>query len=222
MRKLLMIPLLFVLSISFGQGLPVTTITSITTGDVPAWNGNKWVNSNTIGTKQPNYGVIATGDGSFSLLGAYNLVECSVITANRVLTLPSPVSGNEIIIGNINTAAFVWSFGTTVKDMSGNTITNLINGITYHLMYDGTVWRIISSTSIGSQATLTAGVATVTIPGLTISSLATTGFFSAGGTISTTWQYKAVCTANTLTITAITNTGSTDTTDTSTITYSIK
>lgn len=67
--------------------------------------------------------------------------------------------------------------------------------------------------------TLVAGVGTATVTGLTISSIATTGFISVGGTVSTTWQYKVACTANTLIITAITNAGTTDTTDTSTIGY---
>ncbi len=72
------------------------------------------------------------------------------------------------------------------------------------------------------QVALTAGVATITITGLTTGSIATTGFVAIGGTIATTWQYQAVCTANTLTITAITNAGATDTTDTSTINYMVK
>ena len=40
-----------------------------------------------------------------------------------------------------------------------------------------------------------------------------------GGTVTTTVSYGCVCTANTVTITALTNAGTTDTTDTSLINY---
>lgn len=84
-------------------------------------------------------------------------------------------------------------------------------------------WGSYIPTSTGriGQTALTAGVATITISGLTTSSNAFVSFVSTGGTVSTTWQYKAVCTANTLTITAITNTGSVDTTDSSTLNYEV-
>lgn len=70
-----------------------------------------------------------------------------------------------------------------------------------------------------AQVTLTAGVSTTTISGLTTSSRAQVTFVSIGGTVTTTWQYKAVCTANTLTITAIDNTGATNTLDTSVLNF---
>lgn len=75
-----------------------------------------------------------------------------------------------------------------------------------------------SNGSMG-QATLVAGTKAITITGVTTSTRAFIGFVSAGGTVTTTWQYKTVCTANTLTITAIDNTGTTNTSDTSVINY---
>jgi len=69
------------------------------------------------------------------------------------------------------------------------------------------------------QTALTAGVATVTVSGVTTSTRAQVTLVSIGGTVTTTWQYKAVCTANTVTITAIDNTGATNTSDTSTLNY---
>lgn len=67
--------------------------------------------------------------------------------------------------------------------------------------------------------TLVAGVGTVSITGVTTSSIATVGLNAYGGTVSTTTQYKWTCTSGTLTITAVTSTGTTDTTDTSIIGY---
>jgi len=75
------------------------------------------------------------------------------------------------------------------------------------------------SNGSSGQTALTAGVAAITISGLTTSTRAQITFVSIGGTVTTTWQYKAVCTANTLTITAIDNTGATNTLDTSTLNY---
>lgn len=72
--------------------------------------------------------------------------------------------------------------------------------------------------SVG-QTALVAGTNAITISGLTTSSRAQVTFVAIGGTVTTTWQYKAVCTSNTLTITAIDNTGATNTLDTSTLNY---
>jgi len=71
------------------------------------------------------------------------------------------------------------------------------------------------------QTTLVSGTKAITITGVTTSSRAILTFVSAGGTVTTTWQYAGVCTSNTLTITALTNAGATDTTDTSTLNYLI-
>lgn len=71
------------------------------------------------------------------------------------------------------------------------------------------------------QTTLVSGTKAITITGITTSSRAIITFVSTGGTVSTTWQYAGVCTANTLTITALTNAGTADTSDTSTLNYLI-
>lgn len=75
-----------------------------------------------------------------------------------------------------------------------------------------------SNGSVG-QTTLVSGTKAITITGLTTSSRAQVTFVSIGGTVTTTWQYAAVCTANTLTITALTSAGATNTTDTSVLNY---
>lgn len=67
-------------------------------------------------------------------------------------------------------------------------------------------------------ATLVAGVATITINGMSTSSRAFVELVTPGGTIGTGGR-KVVCTANTLTITSISILGATQTLDTSTIRY---
>ncbi len=69
------------------------------------------------------------------------------------------------------------------------------------------------------QTTLVSGTKAVTINGLTTSSRAFVQMVSQGGTSTGVFEYKAVCTSNTLTITAIDVTGSTVTTDTSVLNY---
>lgn len=70
-----------------------------------------------------------------------------------------------------------------------------------------------------NDATLSSGTVAVTISGLTTGDRAFIQLTTPGGTLGT--HYKAVCTANTLTITAVDTAGSTVTSDTSTLTYHI-
>lgn len=76
-----------------------------------------------------------------------------------------------------------------------------------------------STNDMFGDITLTAGVGTVTISGLATTDRAFVQLTTPGGTLGT--HYKAVCTANTLTITAVDTAGSTVTSDTSTLTYHI-
>ncbi len=69
------------------------------------------------------------------------------------------------------------------------------------------------------QVVLVAGTKAITITGLTTSSRAFPGFVTQGGTSTGVFQYQMVCTANTLTITAVTVAGVAVTTDTSTVNY---
>jgi hypothetical protein len=109
----------------------------------------------------------------------------------------------------------------TISNSVGNFVTRATsNG----RIYERTASQVLGD--IGAQpkgasgkTTLIAGTKSITISGVTTSSTATLGFVSIGGTVSTTWQYKVVCTTNTITITAIDNTGATNTSDTSTLNY---
>lgn len=78
-------------------------------------------------------GNMFTGNGSYiNFLG--------VITANRTITMSATAAGQMLYFMDRNTSGFTWSFATTVKDNTGSTITNLTNGSTYQLIYDGTNW----------------------------------------------------------------------------------
>ncbi len=70
-----------------------------------------------------------------------------------------------------------------------------------------------------NTAVLVAGTLPITINGLTTASMAYVTLTVPGGTLGA--GYKAVCTANTLTITSVTSAGATQTLDTSTLNYVI-
>ncbi len=78
-----------------------------------------------------------------------------------------------------------------------------------------------AGTGFVGQTTLVSGTKVITIAGLTTSSRAYPGFVSQGGTSTGVFQYSMVCTANTLTITAVTAAGVTVATDTSIVNYFI-
>lgn len=77
----------------------------------------------------------------------------------------------------------------------------------------------IAGVVTNGQGTLVAGVLAVTVPGLTTSNKGFSQLVIQAGTSTTVYEYKAVCTANTLTITAVTVAGATVTTDTSVVNY---
>jgi lysophospholipase L1-like esterase len=83
------------------------------------------------------------------------------------------------------------------------------------------VKQVSQAKGASGQTALVSGTKVIPLTGVTTGSTATLGFVSIGGTVSTTWQYSVVCTANTVTITALTNSGTTNTGDTSTLNYSI-
>lgn len=73
---------------------------------------------------------------------------------------------------------------------------------------------------LGGKATLVAGTLAITIPGLTSTNDAITGIITpANGSL--TVKFQAVCTTNTLTITALLAAGTINTADTSVVAYSI-
>lgn len=86
--------------------------------------------------------------------------------------------------------------------------------------HEGGTKNILTSYSSGiGGVTLASGVATVTITGLQATDKAFVQLVSTSGTLGT--HYKAVCTANTLTITSVNTSGTTVTTDNSTLSYTV-
>lgn len=83
--------------------------------------------------------ILVATDANVSTVIGYTTIILPVITANRTFQLNTLTAGNIFIIMNRNTAAFTWSpTGFTIKDGAGNTLSSLVNGKTYIMLYDGT------------------------------------------------------------------------------------
>jgi hypothetical protein len=71
-----------------------------------------------------------------------DFVTLPAITANRTVTLPSPVglTGQHIKLRNMNASGNAWSFASTVKDTGGTTITDIANLAFTIIESDGANW----------------------------------------------------------------------------------
>ncbi len=107
--------------------------------------GNNWAD----GDQQILADIIKTAtNAAYTVTSAGQLVKLPVVTANRVVTLPSAANytGKTIKIWNRNTSGtFKWSFTSgVVKDAANANITTLTNSVWYVLESDGTNWLKIN------------------------------------------------------------------------------
>lgn len=111
---------------------------------------------------QPKFSTATATDGNYTWTTATTdpgIVTLPTITANRTLTLPSNSDGIVLVIQNNNNTTFFWSYtGGTVKDLSGNTITNIANLAVTRLRADGTNWIIIGEEGAKGKVVLNADV----------------------------------------------------------------
>jgi hypothetical protein len=97
--------------------------------------------SNVIFDGGPVYITNASLDANYTFGVKEYYVTLVAITANRTVTLPgSPLTGRTCVVRNSNASGNTWSFSPSILDGAGTTITNLVNGIVYNLIYDGTNW----------------------------------------------------------------------------------
>lgn len=184
--------------VAFG-GSGAVTLTGLLKG-----NGTSPFTAATAGT---DYVAPTTTVAGFALSG--NVTLANLTATNSTLTFSGTYTGATARTIGLNLAtANTW---TGLPTFNAGISVGLAQKIG---IVEGTGGR-------SGQTTLVAGTKAITITGLTTSSRAILTFVSIGGTVSTTWQYAAVCTSNTLTITALTNANTTDTTDTSVLTYLI-
>ncbi|MES2378919.1 MAG: hypothetical protein V4553_20165 [Bacteroidota bacterium] len=103
--------------------------------------GNNWTGGDTM----VFIDVVKTAtNAAYTITAAGTLTKLPVITANRIVTLPtaSANTGRILKIWNQNTSGtFKWSFSGVVKDAANTTITILVNSTWYVLESDGTNWN---------------------------------------------------------------------------------
>jgi len=208
--------------LSIGSGTSPAKKLDITTSVAGAGDGVSITNSATTGFALVNM-VNNAGDAaqifkSGATVTAYKTLNVSDAgiyngTVGNMSFLNDNTSGNiNFAAGGVSSAQMTLSSAGSLSLANGNiTLGTAGNKL---VITEGTNGRV-------GQVALTSGVATVSISGLTSSSRAFMGFVAQGGTSTTVWQYKMVCTTGTLTITAIDVTGTTVTTDTSTVNYFI-
>lgn len=169
-----------------------------------------------LSTKTANY-TIVDADGTI-------LVDCT--SGNVTITLPTAVgrSAKEFKIKRIDGTTNTVTIATTSSQTIDGSTTKLIpfQFWEYTLQSDNANWRIVDSytPAVKGNATLVGGSVAVTINGLTTNDFAYGNIVTPGGTIGT-GGHKYVCTANTLTITSVIITGSTQALDTSVLRYNI-
>lgn len=210
-------------------GAPVLQVSGASgqTSDLQDWKigtGTSLANVNAAGLIfAPNFGAGIAASTSASFLAKAGTTTLAPLRFTSGTNLTTAVAGSFEYNG---TSLFFTPTGTTRQTIAylglAQTYTALQtfnSGISVGLaqpvgVVEGTGGRV-------GQTTLVSGTKAITITGITTSSRAIITFVSTGGTVSTTWQYAGVCTANTLTITALTNAGTVDTSDTSTLNYLI-
>lgn len=128
-------------------------------------------------------------------------------------------TGDLVVLNDNATGSLQWAAGgsgTNQMTLSPSGVLGIGSSLQFKVNNAG----LISAEAGSGQVALVAGTKAITITGLTTSSLAFVQMVSPSG-ITTTAGYKAVCTANTLTITAYDNTGATATSDVSTVNYRV-
>jgi hypothetical protein len=174
-----------------------------------------------------------TGDGNIGIgyamsqniqSGSYNIIigagttQVGITTGSYNTVIGSQITGLSSSLANNIVLADGQGHIRLQSDSSGNWTSN--GNLTL-----GTAGNKITITE-GSggrlgQIALVAGTKAITITGLTTSSRAFLQLVSVGGTLTNTFNYTAVCTANTLTISAVGPTGVINTLDTSLLNYVI-
>lgn len=198
----------------------------------------------------PTNGQIPIGNGTdytvATLTGTTN--EITVTNTSGVITLatPQPIATGSSpqftrmglgVAQNASTTLMMAGGATGVSQIRFNTgvaPTSPVTGDLWRVsgsqiqFYDGTLTNniVMSQNSqviilASSNTTLVAGTKAISVTGVTTSSHAFVNAVSQGGTVSTTFEYAAVCTSGTLTITALTTGNVTNTLDTSTVNYFI-
>ncbi len=187
-----------------------------TSGSGNFGGGNYSGYNNTTGTHNTfagdSAGISVTTGSTLTLVG-YNANSSATLTnATAIGANASVTASNTLVLGSSVNVAIGSTSPTYKLDVTGGDEGLATVGKTYRQHFG-------STGDMFGDATLTSGVATITISGLTTADRAFTQVIADGGTVGI--RYVAVCTSNTLTITAESAASTTQTLDTSTLTFHI-
>ncbi len=144
----------------------------------------------------------------------------NTITLLNILATETSMTGTTLYGITEQTTSGLNGFGTATPTARMHVVgaTKLDGNVT--LVSAGNKFFVTegSNGSVG-QTTLVSGTKAVTVTGTTTSSRCFATLVSQGGTVTTTVAYGCACTANTVTITALTSAAGTDVTDTSIVNY---
>lgn len=164
----------------------------------------------------------ATGTGNLVFSAATTLTGttiASVLNTSSSTTLGSGTGNLTITIGGAATlSGSTTAITIGANGASGSTKSVTIGSVAAGVTSTTTINNLVKLPTICSTATLTAGTVAVTITGITTSSVAHVTLITPSGTLGT-GGYKAVCTANTLTITSVSTLGALNNLDASTVGY---
>lgn len=160
---------------------------------ISATNGTNFMTIRSYGTGFTTAGLLVANLNEVRGTGGAMLISATTAASTIAFAIGGTAATNE----------------TFRVDTNGGNFSQLLTSLTFSA----------ATNKMLGQATLVLGTKAVTITGLTTSHRAFVQLVTIGGTIAA--QYMAVCTANTLTITAETASGITQTLDTSTLNYVI-
>lgn len=165
-------------------------------------------------------GLTSGTSGGIPFFSSTSTMGSSAVLQNHQLLVGGGSGAGPATLGGTGTATQVLHGGVGNPSFSALVLTTDVSGILPKANGGtGNSSGTADTLTNAGSATLVSGTTTVSISGLTSSNLAVVSIKTPGGTLGA--AYKAVCTTNTLTITAITTAGVTVITDTSTLTYAI-
>lgn len=172
-------------------------------------NNNKTITLANAPIASANFGLANFGSGAFdgATSGFFTGSAAGTLIAGNL------ASGSTGDLLNLETAGI-----SGIKVTSGGN-TTIAGTLTVALAKNVTITE--GSSGRAGQTTLVAGTKAITVTGITTNSRAFVTLVAQGGTSTAVYQYQAVCTANTLTISAVSVVGALINTDTSILNYFI-
>jgi len=184
---------------------PTGTVLTTNSTHTINYSKSRSVISSNLSLVQNDYVVFANPNSDSSL--NFTLPNASTYK-DKIYTVKKNTTTGIVTLGNVDSSAY----------------TLVAPNECVSIQSDGTNWRVLNSygRTVYGKMILSSGTNSVTINGISSNSICVVTLSSnSGSAYGSTWNYRATCTTNTLSITAILSNGSTNVNDTSTINYAV-